>query len=318
MSARYAPSTAEHLSPHFLGGRKGGTPALKIRGAYPVVRRAILAKHYPTLRPKQAEEAGSILKRAWPEWQDGYVRYIAAAAGVGADELIIPEREQVRNRHDGKTPMIDLPRVRSTTPDYPFDQRNCVALCVEDEFSSKIWTRVGRPQDLDECSLKELRELTERYRHQAITTGDWFYREFFEVTAEAFRGTHRRRASAELEVTTVVLRVDGDITDEDVESWLFDGDSPNLDNAELWHYLRCAANINETLQDLEASEHRWLAMPATVTTADGVIASRRVLYLSRPIGDVVQIVGIALDDSGNAELANDVALKLSRFIANGI
>jgi hypothetical protein len=318
MATRYAVNAAEHVEPRFFLGARRSTPHLKIRGAYPVVRRAILAKHRPVLKAEQAELAGDILGGIWPQWQRDYLECIAAHSARNINALEVAEDECVRKRYDGKTPMIDLPRVRSTSGGYAFDQRNCVALCVEKEFSSKIWTRVGRPQNLAPCQPHQLRDVTERYRQQASATGNWFYDQFFEATAEAFRKTQRRRDTAMLEVTTVGLRVDGHITDEDADAWLFDGNAPNLDNEQLWEYLRSAASLDQTLADLQSTEHRWLAMPAALQTADGMIVSRRVLYLSRPVDDIVQIVGIALDDSANAELANDVALKLSRFIANGI
>ncbi|MGZ5444932.1 MAG: hypothetical protein ACXW4P_24160 [Thermoanaerobaculia bacterium] len=318
MSARYL-VTAENIAPRFFAGlERGVIPRIDIRGAYPVVRRAILAKHRPTLKAAQAEEAGNILGRLWPDWQHAYLAAVAEAAGVAPGKLRIPPKDRVRNRYDGNTPMVDLPRVRSVEGAYRFDQRNCAALCVEKKFSSKIWTRVGHPQDMEPCGLEELRELTDRYRHQAIRVGEWFYRNFFEATADAFHHTHRHREKAVLEVTTVGLRVDSEITDEEIDAWLFRDDAPNLRNEDLWEYLRCAGNIDMSLSELETTEHEWWAMPIGVRTVDGIIVSRRVLYLVRPAGDIVQIVGIALDDSVNGELANDVALKLSRFIASGI
>ena len=318
MSARY-PVAAEHPYQRFFAGdAREVMPRIEIHGAYPVVRRAILARHTPTLKAGQAEDAANVLAGLWPEWQNGYMAATAEAAGLSPRDLEIPTKDHVRSRYDGRTPMIDLPRVRSVARDYPFDQRNCAALCVEKKFSSKIWTRVGYPQDMAPCLLEDLQELTDRYRQQAIGVGEWFYRNFFDDTAEAFRHTHRHRDKATLEVTTVGLRVDPEIAEEDIDAWLFDDGAPNLHNEDLWEYLRRAGNIDLSVSDLQATEHEWWSMPIGVRTVDGILVSRRALYLMRPVGDIVQIVGIALDDSVNGEMANDVALKLSRFIASGI
>jgi len=309
MSSRYAASTARRIE---------WIRQPKITGAVPVVRRGRLVKHSPHLTESQTETAAEILRKHWPTWQHEYVRKMADLAGISVPEFALAENERVRYRFDGKTPMIDLPRLRTLAGSpYQCDQRNCVALCL-DKYSSKIWTRVGLPENSAGYALHDVRDLTNQYRAQAAKAGEWFYEQFFDITASAFRGTKKIANSAILEVTTIGLRVEDFLTEEESDAWLFDGDAPNLDNDELCKYLAAAANIQ--VQDLERScpDSYWVAMPNTMLAGNGMLVSRRVLYLSRTVGDVVQIVGIGLDDSGTGEMANDVALKLSRLIANWI
>jgi hypothetical protein len=309
MASRSAASTARRIE---------WAPQPRITGVLPVVRRGRLVKHSPQLTESQTRTAAELLKKQWPSWQHEYVRKMAEIAGIAASDFELAEHEQVRYRFDGKTPMIDLPRIRTfASSPHQCDQRNCVALCL-DKYSSKIWTRVGMPENSTGCALEELREVTERYRSQAALAGEWFCGQFFDITESAFRGTKRIHNSAILEVTTVGLRVEDPLTEEDSDAWLFDGNAPNLANEELCEYLAAAANIQ--IEELEHTgpDSYWMAMPNTMLAANGMLVSRRVLYLSRTAGDVVQIVGIGLDDSGTGEMANDVALKLSRLIANWI
>jgi len=312
MSSSYAVNVAELPSRH---------PDLEITGAVPVVRRAILAKHEPALNKRQTRHAGSIMKRRWKAgWRGEYIARMAQIADVPADELIIPENEKVRYRFDGETPMVDLPRIRTAAGcAYHFDQRNCCALCV-DEFSSKVWSRIGPPEGDAGYRLDGVHDATRRYRQHAIKAAEWFYEQFFELTSQAFEGTERTRDTALLEVTTVGLRVDGDITDAVNDAWLFEDGSANLDNDELCDYLAAAAGVDCDIRELLRKEKQayWLTVPAVVRARSGVLASRKVLYLSRITGNLMQFIGVGLDDSASGDLANDVALKISRLIAGWV
>lgn len=319
MSSHYAVDIAE--SPSRYPRSTAPIPDLKITGAIPVVRRAILAKHDPKLRKRQTRRAGNIMKTLWPTWKDRYLAQMAEIAGVEAGELVIHEREEVRYRLDGETPMVDLPRIRTAERCvYRFDQRNCCALCI-DKFSSKIWSRLGPPERHPGYGLDDVRETTERYRRHAIKAAEWFYHEFFRLTADAFEGTKRTRDTAVLEVTTVGLRVEGEVTGAVNDAWLFDGESVNLANDTLCDYLKSAAGIDcsiPELLDAERDDAYWVKVPAVVRQRNGVLASRNVLYLGHVTGDLVQFVGIGIDDSTKGDFANDVALKISRLIAGWI
>lgn len=312
MSSRYAVNTAELLPPY---------PDLAIAGAIPIVRSAILAKHKPKLNKRQTRRAGDIMKTLWPTWKNHYIARMGQVAGVDASELFIPEREkEVRYRYEGETPMVDLPRIRTAEScAYQFDQRNCCALCV-DEFSSKVWSRLGPPEGYAGYDVTELGTSTERYRQHATKAAAWFYEEFFELTATAFKGTRRTRDKAMLEVTTIGLRVEGEVTDAVNDAWLFEHGSANLDNDELCEYLAAAAGIDCSIPKLleKEPEAYWLNVPAVVRTRSGVLVSRKTLYLSRVTGDLLQFVGICIDDSESGDFANDVALKISRMIAGWV
>jgi len=321
MSSRYAVNTAEPSPPRShrsLGNR--WFRRLKIDGAVPVVRRAMLAKHSPVLKKRQTLNAANIMKRLWPEWQHEYVARMAQIAGVKVSELTIANNEVVRYRYDGDTPMIDLPRIRTAEgSSYEVDQRNCVALCI-DPYSSKIWTRVGPPLNNSGCDLRNVRRLTETYRRHAAEATEWFYDEFFRLTGQAFEGTRRIPDTATLEVTTIGLRVNSDFTQDEFDAWLFDGDTANVANEELRELIAAAADIDFNIAEMEEREKDsyWLAVPTAVHARGHKLVPRRVLYLSRTVGDVIQFVGVGLDDSQSGELAGDVGLKLSRMIAGWV
>lgn len=301
--------------------RTGWFRDLKIDGALPIVKRAKLAKHEPLLKKHQTKKAADILKSLWSEWQHEYVLKTAEIAGVKPGDLKIAENEAVRYRYDGDTPMIDLPRIRTTQgSSYQFDQRNCVALCIEERYSSKIWSRIGLPETCAPCDLKDVRAMTKRFRRQADESAEWFYEEFFRLTADAFKGTKRIPDSAVLEVTTVGVRVDSDFTPDEFDAWLFTDDSANLTNETLRKLIAAAADVAFDIAEVEEREEDsyWLSVPTAVDTRNRKVVPRRVLYLSRLVEDVVQFVGVGLDDSRFGKLANDVGQKLSRMIAGWV
>lgn len=290
-----------------------------IRSVLPVIRHAILVKHAPKLQHLNVEGAVACLQDKWSEWRDVYRTAAAAIAGVVPATIEVATREQVRSRMDGKTPMIDLPRLRTTRPStIQFDLRNCLALCLDD-FSSKIWTRIGLPETEEGCLPSDLSRAIAGFRRQAVVTGDWFYENFFELTRDAFGRTKRTRVGL-LEVTTVALRVDPIYEDECLDRWLLEGEGPNLANDDLRRYVTDAANVSFDIRELSRREPEsfWMSLPAAAELSNGALVSRRFLFLVRPIDDGVQIVGVGLDDSKSPDLANEVALKMSRLIANRI
>jgi hypothetical protein len=297
--------------------RTGWYRDLEIDATLPVVRRGKLARHSPLLKKRQTARAAKILKDLWPEWQHEYVAKMAEIAGINPRDLAVAENEIVRYRMDGDTPMIDLPRIRTTHGgSYQFDQRNCVALCIE-PYSSKIWSRIGLPDHHAGAALKDVRALTNRFRRHADEATEWFYEEFFRLTADAYKGTRRIRDNAVLEVTTVGLRFEGDFQQDDLDAWLFADDTANLANPALRDLIAAAANVDFDIAELEEDAY-WLPVPTALDSRNRKVVPRRVLYLSRTVGDVVQFVGVGLDDSSLGELANDVGLKLARMIAGWV
>jgi hypothetical protein len=61
-----------------------------------------------------------------------------------------------------------------------------------------------------------------------------------------------------------------------------------------------------------------MSLPTSVELKNRDLVSRTALFLVRAIGDVVQVVGIGLDDSANGAFASDIALKVSRWVASRI
>jgi hypothetical protein len=299
---------------------RSSIPAIKILSAVPVVRCAILVRHKPTLTRKQTEDAHDAVKRDWSRFAEAYRAKVAEVTGVPEHQLTFDGREKhVRYRIDGKTPMIDLPRLRTLrAAPVQFDQRSCVALCIDD-FSSKVWTRVGPPQGDLGFDIEKIGQRTEAYRRQADAFGRWFYGEFFSIT-EAVFAQNEPTETGRFEVTTVGLQVEGEPDDDYFDDWLLSDDRPNLENADLCRFLADAGNVRFDLRDLDRCEpdSYWMSIPNTVELPNGDLASRRFLCLVRPIGDDRFVVGIGFDDSGRGKLAGDVALKISRFIANRI
>lgn len=248
--------------------------------------------------------------------------FVAERAGLPPESVEVLKNEAIRLKFDGKTPMLDLPRLQTKSgAGASFDLRNCVALCL-DEFSSKVWTRLGLPAARREhgCSARDLRQIAETYRSLAKSCGEWFYDEFFSLVERTLCGTERERIGA-IEITTVGLQVEGEQSDEDFESWLLDGsEGPNLENEDLCQYLADAANLDFHPKELRTREPDsfWMSIPSAIHLANGDLASRTVLYLVRPVDHVVQVVGVGLDDSQAGELASHVALKVSRLVANRI
>ena len=285
-----------------------------ISAVVPVVRVAILRRHEPPLTEPHTRRAEAALKAVWPVWKEKYRAAVAERANVDAHSVCIDEAEVVRWRMDGKTPMIDMPRLGLQTE---FDLRNCVALCVH-EYSSKFWTRVG-PEFGASYRVDELTTVLERYRALARGCGQWFHNEVFDICRDALdEGTILDEG--QLEVTTVGLQLDETLTEEEINNWFFVKGRPNFDNEDMCRFFSQTAGIDYDLRDVESREKRafWMSMPMAVRLRDDSLAIRTALYLVRSLPSLVQVTGIGLDDSGTGDFANAVALKVSRLIANHV
>src|SRR5205823_516414 len=97
-------------------------------------------------------------------------------------------------------------------------------------------------------------------------------------------------------------------------------DTANLANKKLRELIAAAADVDFDVAEVEEREEEayWLSVPTAVSARSHKVVPRRALYLSRIVGDVVQFVGVGLDDSRRGDFANDVGLKLSRMIAGRV
>src|SRR6266568_3046475 len=176
----------------------------EINRVVPVVRWAVLARHDPHLEEADTSTIAGRIQNAWPEWKERYRAAVAERANLLLSELEVDRDETVRLRKDGKTPMIDFPRVRSRAGSLdPVDVRVCAALCVED-YSSKFWTRVGPPFGAQRRGypIQNLQQVLRRYRSLAKSCSEWFHDELVKMAGEALSGRSPRDDGA-LEVTTV-------------------------------------------------------------------------------------------------------------------
>jgi hypothetical protein len=294
-------------------------------GVVPVVRWARLIKYSPILDEDDTKRAYSAMQAAWPEWQEIYRAFVAKETGVSEENLHFLEKD-IRWKKDGDTPMLDVPRVQTRDVSDVLDLRNCCALCIE-KFSSKIWTRVGRPENGADSvlAIDQLRPVVHKFRTMATSCGEWFYREYRKLTQDVFANFTVEEAGT-FEITTIGLRVEGYFDDDAFDSWLFRYDEegreqPNLENEPLCRFLMDAANLEFHPRELEKREPQafWMSMPFAIELPNGDLAARKVLYLARPRGnEAVQVVGIGLDDSRQGDLAREVALKVSRFLASRV
>lgn len=294
-------------------------PAISITRVVPVVRRAVLYGFNPSLTTKQTKDAYGVFSAKWPRFSEEYRAKVAEMTDIPKRRLEFDEKEkELRYRIDGKTPMIDLPRLRTDRKArLQFNQRSCVALCIDD-YSSKVWTRVGPPKGTG-CKVDEVGAVAAAYRRQAQAFGEWFAVEFFDLMQDILPMDAQTKRGI-LEVTTVALQVDGEVDDEAFEKWLLQDDRPNLDNAELRHLLSEAGSLDFDLRQLPRREPEsyWVSIPNTIQLPNGDLSSRRFLYLVRPTEKDHVVIGIGFDDSSTGEMASDVGLKLARFIANRV
>jgi len=286
----------------------------------PVVRYATLLRHDPQLVTAETVGVAEAMSAIWPEWKDRYAAAIAALAervGISASGVAINSHEEVRYRLDGKTPMIDLPEAVIQRNSQNISLRNCAALCVHD-FSSKVWTRINGlgPEGHE---VESLGRVLHDYRALAKSCGDWFQSEVENIAGDLLAPT-RTVNDGVLEITTVGLRVKKtDHQAEDFESWLFDSaGGPNFANEEFCDFMSEAAALTDDVRTITKKQPTafWMSMPMAVRMVNGDLASRSTMYLVRTIDDMIQAVGIGLDDSEAGDLASEVALKVSRVLAN--
>ncbi|HEV7485501.1 MAG TPA: hypothetical protein VGQ65_07440 [Thermoanaerobaculia bacterium] len=290
-----------------------------VRSVVPVVRYATLLRHEPRLTDDETHRVHEAMHAMWPEWKTRYAAALAKHANVLIGDVWFNPEQEVRYRLDGKTPMIDLPEavIAQKSPS-GISLRNCAALCVHD-FSSKIWTRIN-PVPPKELPVDSLPEVLDRYRSLANLCGEWFHSELKKISNDLLAGPRAANDGA-LEVTTVGLRVDdAGERGEDFDAWLFDSNgAPQIDKEDFQKFMTQGAVLDYDIREVAKHESVafWTPMTTAVRLANGDLASRSAMYLVRLIGDdMTQAVGIAFDDSEAGDLASEVALKMSRVLAN--
>ncbi|HEX3527684.1 MAG TPA: hypothetical protein VH988_11495 [Thermoanaerobaculia bacterium] len=294
----------------------------------PVLRRAVLLQTSP---PPDAAMADTLVDRLSAEWaaeSSVYKKVVAQASGISLDDLSWGSQEEIRCRLEGKTRVVDFPRLRfEGSADLAFDTRITMAICVEEkEMSSKAWSRLGLPQIRGQRSvvaLEDLSALTHRFRRIAVPTSDWALSLLRRTIRRLEPGLKTRRRGC-LEVSALGARDEQlapcfeKLTYSEAKAEQLLKDDPELEKR-VSRYFRSATSIPiPRLRDVVAKEPDsfWFSSPVAVELDHGELGSREVLYLLRPTANAVEAVGLAYDDSVAGDLAQKSAVKVSRWMAN--
>lgn len=294
----------------------------------PVLRRAVLLQVSPPPDATMADALVDRLKAEWAAESPRYKKIVAKASGVGVNDLSWDDHQGIRCRLEGKTRVVDFPRLRLQEPaNLAFDTRVTLAICVEEEeMSSKAWSRLGLPQSRGKRSvvaLEELGALTHRFRRIAVPTSDWALNLLRRTIRRLFPDLKTRRHGC-LEVSALGAR------DERLASCfeklaysearaeeLLKAD-PELEKRFSRYFQGATDSPIPRLRDVAVKEPEsfWFSSPVAVELNDGELGTREVLYLLRPTADTVEAVGLAYDDSVAGDLAQRSAVKVSRWMAN--
>ncbi len=296
----------------------------------PVLRRAVLLRLSP---PPTGRQADALLEHLAADWEMARERYrsvVAKSAGIGLDNLAFDGHDEVRRRLEGKTRVIDFPRLRSHGGSAQvFDTRISMAICTEeDEMSSKVWSRVGLPLKGSAfppgIGLENLEDLTRFFRRSAEETSNWATKYLRRVLKLLFPHLQvRRRGQLEISALGVRDKLLAPFferlaqSDTSAMELLRDDDA----EARFSRYFRRATDLPvKHLQDMTAKDPNsfWFSSPVAVELDDGQLGLRQVLYFLRPTNDAVQALGLAFDDSATGDLAQRSAVKVSRWIANRV
>lgn len=308
----------------------------------PVVRMARLLRVQPVPSTNQVKQLQVRIRDSWDEIKLGYREVIAKAADLEPSLLEFAQDEWVRLHRDGKTPMVDLPRVRSLAgSDRRLDARVCFAVCTDD-LSSKIWARVGVPlkpevpgllehddrlanqvREGEPYSVENLRELREQmssFRHIARETTNWATSTFESLVREVLP-TSRVVMGGALEVSVVTAR-DAQLKEhlDRLSDYGLTANSLLEDaSAVISKYIENAGDLDRPLKSILADgESFWFSTPKTVEHPDGTLDTSQILYLMHPHGETAQTIGIGFADHLGGSHLRDSALDVSRWIANRI
>jgi len=117
--------------------RNGDGPAPS-GGLTPVLRRAMLLHLSPPPTEVQADGLVDTLSAEWDRVRSTYHQLVADAVGIAATGLSTVHGELVRRSLEGKTRIVDFPRVEGRLlGSIPFNTRVTFAICTEANMSSK-------------------------------------------------------------------------------------------------------------------------------------------------------------------------------------
>lgn len=247
---------------------------------------------------------------------------VGSAAGIAVDRLSLVEHERPLIRLDGKTPIIDLPRLRSTAGRHvALDSRISVAICTDD-LSSKVWARVGLPFPTEGTSAP-LGTKIDLFRNLAKSSADWAFALVVSVVKEVDDNL-AVVAGRRLDVTVIGT------SDAAIEPYLEKLRDPTASatdvflmagtDKELLPYFEAAKPPRTEVPASHSStpEAFWFSSPFPVVRSDGSVVLRDVLYYMNVENGTSHAIGVGFDDSEAYDLAQRSSLTVARWIANRI
>lgn len=285
----------------------------------PVVRLARLFTTTPTPKRNHVDPFRDLVAEFWSAQTPDYFETLATSAGIDARDIRVNEQEGVRRGLDGDTPMIDLPEVKfRSNHGYEIGMRLCIAFCVDDSYSSKLWIRAGSPLDAPLPSDVAKTAVGE-YRKLAVIALRWAWPRVNIALSQTKRGFVMDDAGT-LEVSAIGVQ------DPDVGRVLGNLEDGALTAQELLADGKARRAISNAMLPLAESrldargvaECMWLSSPGSLVNRYGMIESRDLLYLVRKYRERVQALGVGFDDSSHGELAWRSALRVSRWIASRV
>jgi hypothetical protein len=267
------------------------------------------------------------LKTGWAAKFDEYKEIVAKASGIDLGDLGCDVREGIRCRLEGKTRVVDFPRLWfQGSAILAFDTRITMAICVEEaEMSSKVWSRLGLPQSQGlrpVVTVDKLGTLTRRFRRIAVPTSGWAMSLLRRTIRALFPDLKMRRRGC-LEVSALGARDEYlapafeklAFSEATAQGLLSD---PALERRFSQYFRGATKSPVSRLRDVSVNEPGsfWFSSPVSVELGNGELGIREVLYLLRPTDDAVEAIGLAYDDSVAGDLAQRSAVKVARWMAN--
>lgn len=291
----------------------------------PAIRRAVLLEIDPTPTESQADSLIERVEELWVERQADYHQLVATTASVPNKDLAFIVDDRIRKKREGPTRVIDFPRLRSRHPGSGFDTRICIAICVEKDLSSKVWSRTNLPAAGRRRTrrMEEISRLSELFKRLCAASCDWAAAQVEEALSQSFRGHLRAIPRGAFEVTALGVR------DQALAPYferVSDTDTKAIEILEQSSADELFTRYLEEIADLEGSARQaserpdafWFSSDVAVEVENGRLESREMLYLMRPTERTAEVVGLGFDDSLAGDLAQRSALKVAKWIANGV
>lgn len=293
----------------------------------PAVRRAALLELQPTPTGKQADRLLDQIEAAWETTREHYRRVVAKAVGAAPRDLSFILTDEVRKKKEGRTRVIDFPRLSGRGLKLNFDTRLCVAICVEKKLCSKVWSRSnlpvqGRHRKRAE-RLGQVSQITEVFRRLCAASTEWAA-ELVRTSIHALFGDELIAVPrGAFEVSALGIRDKALapyfelVADTDTEaSALLKSDEANK---LFTKYLERIADLDGSAREAgQEPEAFWFSSDVAIELEDGRLEPRGMLYLMRPTESSAQVVGLGYDDSVAGDLAHRSAFKVAKWIATGV